>query len=55
MLTTALDASDPCADECAKLRWLDPATQRGMQHAHADDGTSSRTRAQHLQCGFYLG
>jgi hypothetical protein len=54
MLAASLDASDPCTDECPKLRRLEPAAQRGMQHAHTHDGASSRARAQYLESGFYF-
>jgi hypothetical protein len=54
MLAAALDARDPCADERAELRGLQAAPQRGMQHAHAEDGATARAAAEHLQGSFYF-
>jgi hypothetical protein len=42
MLAASLDASDPRTDECSQLRWLEPAAERRMEHAHAHDGASAR-------------
>jgi cation diffusion facilitator family transporter len=52
MLPSALDARDARPDERAKLRGLEPSAQRGMQHAHANDGAASSARAQYFQRGF---
>jgi hypothetical protein len=42
LLPSALDARVARPDERAKLRGLEPSAQRGMQHAHANDGASAR-------------
>ena len=55
MLASALDASDARTDECPKLLRIETATQRGVQHAHAHDRATTRTRAQHFESGFYFG
>ena len=54
MLSATLDASDAPAGECAQLRRLETSAQCGMQHAHAQDRTTSSTCAQYLQRGFYF-
>ena len=52
VLASALDASDAGTDECAKLLRIETSTQRGVQHAHAHDRATTRTRAQHFESGF---
>lgn len=54
MLASALDASDARTDERPELLRIETATQRRVQHAHAHDRATTRTRAQHFESGFYL-
>jgi hypothetical protein len=42
MLAASLDASDARTDERSQLCRLEPAAERGMEHAHAHDGASAR-------------
>jgi hypothetical protein len=54
VLAAPLDARDSCTDERPELRWLEPPTQRWVEHAHAHDRATSCAGAQHLESSFYF-